>query len=106
MVGLEIRFSLAYHYQANSLVERVNREIDKLLKVFQHDYFIRDLWSDSTLFIQRIINSMTHRDTEISSNQVIYGNLTNIDRHLFEAAAHDFPVENAFPKQDYLSTLQ
>jgi transposase InsO family protein len=107
MVGFEIRFSLAYHHQANGLVERVNREVDKLLKVFQHDYFIRDSWSDSTPFIQRIINSMKHRDTEVSSAQVIYGNLTNIDRHLFEAPAHDFPVENVSDiPPDYLSTLQ
>jgi len=107
MVGFEIRFSLAYHHQANGLVERVNREIDKLLKVFQHDYFIRDSWSDSTPFIQRIINSMKHRDTEVSSAQVIYGNLTNIDRHLFEAPAHDFPSERVSEiPQDYLSTLQ
>ena len=91
---------LAYHPQANGIVERKNAEVIKHLKslvLVKHD---KDKWSMYLPLVQRILNSTIDNTTNICPAELIFGNQlpimspllvdNNNDTTLSTTSVHDY----------------
>jgi IS30 family transposase len=69
----------AYSHEENGLVERVNKEIMRYLRAIANERKIKRTWSQSLPFVQRIINAQIHGVLGVSTAQIIFGNVVDLD---------------------------
>jgi hypothetical protein len=74
--------TLAYSKQENALVERVNREINRHLRVFIFDSIDLASYSTNLPFVQRILNASVH-STGVSPASLLLGNRVTLDKGIF-----------------------
>ncbi len=79
-VGCRHYATLAYHHQANGLVERANKEVGRHLTVLTNDMRVTTTWSLYLPLVQRIINSQPHGTTGFSPAALVFGCAVNLDR--------------------------
>jgi hypothetical protein len=99
LFGFTHHIILAYHPQANGIVERKNAEVIKHLKslvLVKHD---KDKWSMYLPLVQRILNSTIDTNTSICPSEIIFGNqlpimtpllADNNDTTLSTTSVHDY----------------
>ncbi len=83
LIGTEHCLTLAYSKEENSLVERMNKEVNRHLRSFTFDKNTIDDYRLSLPMVQRIINSSVSDRTKLSSSQILFGNAIDLDRGLF-----------------------
>ena len=101
-VGVEHCLTLAYSKEENAIVERFNKEINRHLRALTFDTNDLDNYKMALPFVQRILNSNYSDRLKISSSQLLFGNMLNLDRGLF------LPVSersNKQPLSKYMSDL-
>ena len=96
------RFSLAYHPQANGIVERAIQEVNRHLRAIVTEQRIAANWSDALPLVQRIINGAVHSATGVAPATLLYGTVVNLDRNLFSVPAADLDIKRV---SEYLSKL-
>jgi transposase InsO family protein len=83
LIGTKHCLTLAYSKEENSLVERMNKEVNRHLRSFTFDKNTIDDYRLSLPMVQRIINSSVSDRTKLSSSQILFGNAIDLDRGLF-----------------------
>jgi transposase InsO family protein len=73
---------LAYSKQENSMVERVNREVQRHLKACIFEKNLVENWEEDLPLVTRIINSTRHQAIGVSPAQLIFGNAIDLDRNI------------------------
>ncbi len=79
-IGCRHYKTLAYHHQANGLVERANKEVGRHLTALTNDMRVTSQWSLYLPLVQRIINSQPHSATGFTPSTLVFGNAVNLDR--------------------------
>jgi hypothetical protein len=74
---------LAYSKEENSIVERMNKEINRHLRALTYDNLSLDNHKDSLPFVQRILNSNHSDRLKISSADLLFGKILSVDRGIF-----------------------
>ena len=82
-VGVEHELTLAYSKEENAIVERFNKEINRHLRALTFDNLSLDNYKQSLPFVQRILNANYSDRLKISSSQMLFGNMLNLDRGIF-----------------------
>jgi transposase InsO family protein len=82
-IGTEHCLSLAYSKQENSLVERVNKEINRHITSLFFDQRIKDSWRNAKPIVQRILNTNYSDRTKISPADMLFGRAVDLDRGIF-----------------------
>ena len=82
-VGVEHELTLAYSKEENAIVERLNREINRHLRASTFDNLSLDSYKKSLPFVQRILSANYSDRLKISSSQMLFGNILNMDRGIF-----------------------
>ena len=101
-IGVEHCLTLAYSKEENAIVERFNKEINRHLRALTFDTNDLNNYKMALPFVQRILNSNYSDRLKISSSQLLFGNMLNLDRGLF------LPVSersNKKPLSKYMSDL-
>ena len=83
LVGTEHCLTLAYSKEENALVERMNKEINRHLRALTFENSSLDNYAESLPFVQRILNSNYSDRLKVSSAQLLFGNVINLDRGIF-----------------------
>lgn len=74
MFGVRRRFSVPYHPQSNGLVERLNKEIAKAIRILLMERpEFGTSWSTTVPFVQRLLNFSTHSATGQSPMRLMFG---------------------------------
>jgi hypothetical protein len=81
-MGVESVQILAYSKQENSMVERVNREVQRHLKACIFEKNLIETWEEDLPLVTRIINSTRHKSIGVSPAQLIFGNAIDLDRNI------------------------
>jgi hypothetical protein len=112
-MGTPHNLTLAYSSQENSMVERVNKEVNRHITAYTFDHNIVDDWRLALPFVQRIINSSYSQRTKISPADLLFGKQVQLDRGLLlpfeERPAMPTPLPKYLAKmltiQDTLTTM-
>ena len=83
LVGVEHELTLAYSKEENAIVERFNKEINRHLRALTFDNLSLDNYKQSLPFVQRILNANYSDRLKISSSQMLFGNMLDLDRGIF-----------------------
>ena len=70
---------LAYSSEHNSIVERMNKEVNRHIRAYTYDRSTTKNYQEILPFVQRILNTTINDGTKISQAQILYGNAINID---------------------------
>ena len=103
LIGTQHCLTLAYSKQENSIVERYNKEINRHIRALTYDNNSLEDYHLALPFVQRILNSNYSDRLKISSSQLLFGNILNLDRGLF-LPRQEQPVSNK-PLSAYISKL-
>ena len=103
LIGIEHCLTLAYSKQENSIVERFNKEINRHLRALTFENLSLKDYKKSVPFVQRILNSNYSDRLRISSSQMLFGNVLNLDRGIFLPREERQPSNK--PLSKYLSDL-
>ena len=112
-MGTPHNLTLAYSSEENSIVERVNKEVNRHITAYTFDHNIVDDWRLALPFVQRIINSSYSQRTKISPADLLFGRQIRLDRGLLlpfeDRPAMPRPLPNYLAKmltiQDTLTTM-
>ena len=99
LIGVEHCLTLAYSKQENSIVERYNKEINRHLRALTYENTSLTDYRKSLPFVQRILNSSYSDRLKISSSQLLFGNVLNLDRGIF------LPIAERIPSSKPLSQI-
>ena len=106
MVGTQHCLTLAYSKEANAIVERMNKEINRHLRALTYDNTSLESYPQSLPFAQRILNSNHSDRLKISASQLLFGNVLNLDRGIFspvaERIASDKPLSRHMSKMIHM----
>ena len=69
--------------EENTLVERMNKEINRHLRALPFENSSLDNYAESLPFVQRILNANYSDRLKVSSAQLLFGNVINLDRGIF-----------------------
>ena len=83
LMGTQHCLTLAYSYQQNAIVERVNKEINRHIRAFTFESNSIDDYKLSLPIVQRILNAAYSDHTKVSASQLLFGNALNLDRGIF-----------------------
>ena len=86
-----------YSKEENSIVERINKEINRHLRALTYENVSLENYKESLPFVQRILNSNYSGRLKISASQLLFGNMLNLDRGIF------LPKEEQIPSVKPLS---
>jgi transposase InsO family protein len=90
--------TLAYSFQQNSIVERVNKETNRHIRSLTFESNSAEDYQLTLLIVQRILNAAYSDRTHLSSSQILFGNAIILDRSLFlppverQTQGHPFSV--------------
>ena len=97
-MGTPHNLTLAYSSEENSVVERVNKEVNRHITAYTFDKNIVNDWRVALPFVQRIINSSYSQRTKISPADLLFGKQIQLDRGLLlpfeERPAMPMPLPN------------
>jgi hypothetical protein len=83
LCGVDRIYSLAYNKQHNGIVERVNKEILRHLRVLlMHKDTVAE-WRISLPLVQRIINGSIHSSIGVSPAQLLFGKFVDLSQGIF-----------------------
>ena len=94
LFGFTHHVILAYHPQANGIVERKNAEVMKHLRALILVRQDKDRWSQYLPIVQRILNSTLDFDSKICPSELIFGNQLPILMPLMVDQVHMENTEN------------
>ena len=77
--GTPHNLTLAYSKQENAIVKHVNKEINRHLRLFLYNTNDFYRYLNCLPFIQRILNSSIHSNTNASLASLLFGNQINLD---------------------------
>jgi transposase InsO family protein len=83
LIGTDHCLTLAYSSQQNSIVERVNKEINRHIRSLTFESNSIEDYHLTLPIVQRILNAAYSDRTHMSSSQMLFGNAINLDRGLF-----------------------
>ena len=75
--------TLAYSKEENTIIERMNKEINRHLRALTFENTSLEKYADLLPFFQRILNSNYSDRVKISAAQQFFGNIVNLDRGIF-----------------------
>ena len=81
LIGTKSVHSIAYSKEENGIVERANKEVFRHLRNFIFDRAAKRNYSRYIPFVERIINSSSHKLTGFSPAQIIFGNSVDLNRN-------------------------
>ena len=96
--GTPHNLTLAYSKQENSIVERVNKEINRYLRSFLYDTNDVYQYKNCLPFIQHILNSSIHSSTNASLASLLFGNQINLDSGILSPFPHLPEIETSASK--------
>ncbi len=83
LVGTQQCLTLAYSSQQNSIVERVNKEINRHIRSLTFESNSAEDYQLTLPIVQRILNAAYSDRTHLSFSQILFRNAINLDRSLF-----------------------
>ena len=92
-VGTTHNLTLAYSKEENSIVERVNKEVNRHLRSFVFETLEMDQYKLCLPFVQRIMNSSVHGSTGVSPGNLLFGNRLDLNRGILT------PFQQALPSK-------
>ena len=91
LAGIEQCLTLAYFKEENAIVERFNKEINRHLRALTFDNLSLGDYRTSLPFVERILNANHSDRLKISSSQILFGNMLDLDAGIFDK----FPSRSA-----------
>ena len=70
---------LAYSSEHNSIVERMNKEVNRHIRAYTYHRSTTENYQEILPFVQRIFNTTINDRTKISPAQILYGKAINMD---------------------------
>ena len=83
LIGTQQVLTLAYSKEENALVERTNKEVNRLLIALTFDKNTVDDYKLCIPIVQRILNASYNERTGISAAELLFGNAVKLDRGRF-----------------------
>ena len=80
LCGTPHNSTLAYSKEENTIIERVNKEVNKHLRGLVFDKQTLEGYAKSIPFVQRIINSSVNRRTKVAPAHLLFGNKLDLNR--------------------------
>ena len=80
LIGVKHCLTIAYSKEENAIVERFNKEINRHLRDKTFDNLSSDNYKYSLPFVHRIFNANYSDRLKMSSSQMLFGNMLNLDR--------------------------
>mgnify|MGYP001574672046 CR=1 FL=1 len=87
--------------ESNGIIERMNGEVGRHLKVLVNTARSYDLWSDLLPFVQRIINMSYHSSIGTTPGRMVYGDTWHTRQHTVNLPA-EVPRQT---NEDYIQTM-
>ena len=84
LLGTEHKTTLAYSKEENAIVERINKEIMRHLRIIIYSRNIVNHWVEYLPLVQRIINSNVNVRIGVSPSQILFGNALNLERNIID----------------------
>ena len=102
--GIQHCITLPYSSQENSIVERCNKEINKHLRALTFENTKLEDYKQALPFVQRILNTNISDRTKISSAELLFGKMIDLDVGLFISRKEVESIQ-AIPLHEYMEKL-
>ena len=101
--GTPHNLTLAYSSEENSIVERVNKEVNRHIRAYTFDNDTQDNWRMALPFVQRILNSSRSQRTGISPAELLFGKQIQLDQGILLPFREQ--TEDITPLSTYVANL-
>ena len=95
---------MPYSHQENAIVERANREVNRILRAIVFDLKVKKDWSLYLPLVGRVMNSMKHSAIGCAPANILFGNSVDLNRGLFPDKER-VSLTKGEPLNEYLSKL-
>jgi hypothetical protein len=95
---------MPYSHQENAIVERANREVNRILRAIIFDMKVKKDWSLYIPLVGRVMNSMKHSSIGCAPANILFGNSVDLNRGLFPDKER-LSLTEGEPLNEYLSKL-
>lgn len=95
---------MPYSHQENAIVERANREVNRILRAIVFDMKVKKDWSLYLPLVGRVMNSMKHSAIGCAPANILFGNSVDLNRGFFPDKERLSQTEGE-PLNEYLSKL-
>jgi putative transposase len=95
---------MPYSHQENAIVERANREVNRILRAIVFDMRVKKDWSLYLPLVGRVMNSMKHSSIGCAPADILFGKSVDLNRGLFPDKAR-LSQTTGEPLNEYLSKL-
>jgi len=95
---------MPYSHQENAIVERANREVNRLLRAIVFDMKVKKDWSLYLPLVGRVMNSMRHSSIGCAPADILFGKSVDLNRGLFPDKTR-LSQTTGEPLNEYLSKL-
>lgn len=105
ILKMEHQFSIPYRHEANGIVERVNQEIGRHLRMLMASTTKYSTWSRYVPFVQRIVNTSFHTSIGTTPYRLLYGNASMTHSLLHEIKVQSNSSQDVSSCEDQVQTL-
>ena len=95
---------MPYSHQENAIVERANKEVNRILRAIVFDLRVKKDWSLYLPLVGRVMNSMKHSSIGCAPADILFGKSVDLNRGLFPDKAR-LSQTTGEPLNEYLSKL-
>jgi transposase InsO family protein len=96
---------MPYSHQENAIVERANREVNRILRAIVFDMKVKKDWSLYLPLVGRVMNSMKHSSIGCAPANILFGNSVDLNRGFFPDKERLSQTDEGEPLNEYLSKL-
>ena len=82
LIGTEHNRILPYSSEENSIVERINKEVNRHVTAYTFERATTDNYAEILPFVQRILNTTVNVRTGMTPAQLVYGNAIDLDANI------------------------
>jgi transposase InsO family protein len=95
---------MPYSHQENAIVERANKEVNRILRAIVFDLRVKKDWSLYLPLVGRVMNSMKHSSIGCAPADILFGKSVDLNRGLFPDKTR-LSQTTGEPLNEYLSKL-
>ena len=105
LAGITHLSSIPYSKEENGIVERANKEVNRLIRNILFDHDVIDEWSSYLHMMEKLFNSSIKQPTGTSPNTLVFGGLIDANQGFLMTEPETNKIKNTRSIRDHVDKL-